>query len=169
MLAVGITLLPVAVLGASGLFSFEVLFSVTGGLYFVLYGVGVAAFALLAKGTMARLGTVVGAATVIGVTLIAAQTMWVSWAVFGLALCCAAALGRRRSDATEAATVMFERVAFHAIDPRTIRFSPVEPITVQFSAVEPRTVQFGAVEDRTVEFSRVQRADAGEGVITPVP
>lgn len=164
VLAVGVTLLPVAVLAAVGLFSFEVLFSVTGGLYFVLYGVGVAAFALLAKGSTARVGAVIGAVTVVGVTFVAGQPMWVSWAVFALALCGVAVLGRRKPvAAVPAIDDTSETVAFHAIDARTVRFRAVEPRTVRFSAIEPSTVQFGAVDDRTVEFPRVPRPTPMEG------
>jgi amino acid efflux transporter len=151
VLVVGAALTPIAVLGAIELFSFEVLFSVTGGLYFVLYGVGVASFALLAKGWPARAVTVVGAASVLGVTLIAGQSMWLSWVAFFLVLASIAVFGRRTSGAADPRTVRFE-----AVEPRTVQFATVEPRTVEFGTARPRTVLYPPVEPETVEFPRVR-------------
>lgn len=125
VLAVGATLSPIALLGAIGLFPFEVLFSVTGGLYFVLYGVGVAAFALLAKGKPAKLTSVLGATSVLGVTLVAGQSMWLSWGAFGLILCAVTVLSHRQAKATDQRTIRFPAV--RAPEPRTVEFLPVTP------------------------------------------
>lgn len=95
-LVVGAMSTLIAALGAAGPFSFQVLFSVTGGLFFVLYGIGVAAFARLAKGAKARVVAVVSALTIPVVTLVAGPPMWSAWAVFLVVLLVVAALGRRR-------------------------------------------------------------------------
>ncbi|MFD2416760.1 APC family permease [Amycolatopsis pigmentata] len=123
VLVVGATLTLIATLGASGLFSFEVLFSVTGGLYFVLYGIGVAAFARLAKGIKARVITVVSAITVAAVTLIAGPSMWWSWAAFLVVLLGVVALGRRTSKTADAETIQFNVAALRAAEQETVQFN----------------------------------------------
>lgn len=97
VVAVGLTLTLIAILGSSGLFRFEVLFILSGGIYFVLYGVGAASFAKLARGDMARIVTVMCAVTVIAVTLIAGPSMWLCWALFVVVWLATTALGRRPS------------------------------------------------------------------------
>ncbi|GAA0895974.1 APC family permease [Pseudonocardia zijingensis] len=131
VLAVGSVLTPIAALSASGLFPLEVLFGVTGGLYFVLYGIGVAAFAVLAPGTGPKAVAAVGAATVVAVTVIGGQSMWLSWAAFLLALGVVALFGRRAP----------------AVD-------PAEPATIEFPTVPLRVPAFAGVDQRTVELPR---------------
>jgi amino acid efflux transporter len=143
VLVVGTALTLIGALGASGLFSFEVLFSVTGGLYFVLYGVGVASFALLASGGMARVVTVVSFAAIVGVTVVAGPSMWLSWAVFLLVLLCVAVLGRRGSPTA---------------DPETVELEVIELPTINFSAVEPKTVKLPVLEPETVELPVIARS-----------
>jgi amino acid efflux transporter len=92
VLAVGATLTLIAILGAGGLVRFEVLFILSGGIYFVLYGVGAASFARLARGDAARVVTVLCALTVLAVTLLAGPSMWLCWALFVVVL---VVLGRR--------------------------------------------------------------------------
>lgn len=94
VLAVGTTLTVIALLGAGGLIRFDALFVVSGGIYFVLYGVGAASFVRLAEGYRARVVGVLCAVTVVAVTLLAGPPMWACWALFavvGLGL----RLGRR--------------------------------------------------------------------------
>jgi amino acid efflux transporter len=97
VVAVGSTLTLIALLGAIGLFPFEVLFVLSGGVYFVLYGVGAASFAKLANGRAARLVSVLCAVTVLAVTLLAGPPMWLSWALFAVTLLATALVDRRRS------------------------------------------------------------------------
>jgi hypothetical protein len=166
VLAVGATLTVIAAVGVSGLFSFEVLFSVTGGLYFVLYGVGVASFALLAKGMRAKGLAALGAAAVLAVTLIGGQAMWLSWAAFFLAVATVAAFNRRSSTTTtEPETIRVEAVASFAVDPATIELATVDIPTVgPRAAAGPRAVRFGTVEPDTVEFPRTNPGRRAPGV-----
>ena len=82
VLVVGVTLTLIAVLGAGGLVGLEVLFILSGGIYFVLYGVGAASYATLAGGDLARVVSVLCAVTVLAVTVLAGPPMWLCWALF---------------------------------------------------------------------------------------
>ena len=96
VVVVGLVLTVIALLGALGLVSFEALFVVSGGIYFVLYGVGAASFAKLADGTRARVVTALCGATVLAVTLLAGPPMWLCWALFAVVLLGTHLLDRRR-------------------------------------------------------------------------
>ena len=82
VLVVGVTLTLIAVLGSGGLVGLEVLFILSGGIYFVLYGVGAASYATLAGGDLARVVGVLCAVTVLAVTVLAGPPMWLCWALF---------------------------------------------------------------------------------------
>lgn len=84
VVVVGATLTLIAILGSSGLFGLEVLFVLSGGIYFVLYGVGAASFAKLAHGDLARAVSLLCAVTVLAVTLLAGPSMWLCWALLPL-------------------------------------------------------------------------------------
>ncbi|MFV0131180.1 APC family permease [Streptomyces sp. HMX112] len=99
VVVVGATLTLVAVLGSSGLVSFEILFVLSGGIYFVLYGVGAASYAKLASGARARVVSVLCALTVLSVTLLAGPPMWLCWVLFGAVWLATTLLGRRPSPA----------------------------------------------------------------------
>lgn len=99
VLAVGATLTIIAILASSGLFRFEVLFILSGGVYFVLYGVGAASFARLAPGELARVISVVCGVTVVAVTVLAGPSMWSCWALFVVVCLMTAGLRRRRRAA----------------------------------------------------------------------
>lgn len=94
VLAVGATLTLIAVLGASGLVRFEALFVLSGGIYFVLYGIGAASFARLAGGSAARVVVGLCALTVVAVTVLAGPPMWLCWGLFAVVL---AVLARHRA------------------------------------------------------------------------
>lgn len=96
VVAVGLTLGLIALLGALGFVPFEALFVVSGGIYFVLYGVGAAAFAKLANGTRARVVSALCGVTVLAVTLLAGPPMWLCWALFAVVLLGTMLLDRRR-------------------------------------------------------------------------
>ncbi|WNV87532.1 APC family permease [Umezawaea sp. Da 62-37] len=96
VVAVGLVLTVIAVLGALGLVPFEALFVVSGGVYFVLYGVGAAAFAKLADGARARVVSVLCGVTVVAVTLLAGPPMWLCWALFAVVLIGTTLFDRRR-------------------------------------------------------------------------
>jgi amino acid efflux transporter len=97
--AVGAALTLVAGLAVSDLVPFEGLFILSGGIYFVLYGVGAATFAKLAwaDSARARIVSVVSGLTVLGVTALAGLPMLMCWAVFGVVVLAIAVLGRRLS------------------------------------------------------------------------
>ncbi|HEY5832840.1 APC family permease [Streptomyces sp.] len=97
VITVGSTLTLIAILGSSGLVPFEALFILSGGIYFVLYGIGAASFAKLARGDMARVISVMCAVTVVSVTLLAGPPMWLCWALFAVVWLGTATLGRRPS------------------------------------------------------------------------
>jgi amino acid efflux transporter len=97
VVVVGSTLTLIALLGASGLVPFEALFIASGGIYFVLYGIGAASFAKLTHGATARFTTVVCALTVVSVTLLAGPPMWLCWALFTVVWLATVVLDRRRS------------------------------------------------------------------------
>ncbi|MGI8666594.1 MAG: APC family permease [Jatrophihabitans sp.] len=99
VLVVGSTLTVIAILGSSGLVRFEVLFILSGGIYFVLYGIGAASFAKLSRGAPARVISAMCAVTVVAVTILAGQPMFLCWALFALAWLGTAILDRRRSGA----------------------------------------------------------------------
>ncbi|PWW56181.1 APC family permease [Actinokineospora spheciospongiae] len=106
VVAVGCVLTVIAVLGAMDLFPFEFLFILSGGVYFVLYGVGAAAFTRLASGPSRVAVGAVCAVVVVGVTVIAGPSMWLSWAVFAVTLLVVvlvARFSRRAAVATPAA------------------------------------------------------------------
>jgi amino acid efflux transporter len=95
---VGAVLTLIAVLSTSGLIGFEMLFVFSGGVYFVLYGVGAAAYARLARGDRARAVTILCGVTVVAVTLLAGPPMWWCWALFAV-VCLVVAAVRRRTHA----------------------------------------------------------------------
>ncbi|MYU24115.1 APC family permease [Streptomyces sp. SID8352] len=97
VVAVGALLVLIAVLSVSGLVPLEHLFTFSGGIYFVLYGVGAAAFARLATGMAARAVTVLCAVTVLGVTLLAGPPMWLCWGLFAV-LAVTVLATRRRNE-----------------------------------------------------------------------
>lgn len=104
VLVVGLTLTLIALLASSGLFSFELLFVLSGGIYFVLYGIGAASFAKLAPGDLARAVSVLCGVTVVAVTLLAGPPMWSCWALFALVWLAIAGY-RRRAPRPEPRTV----------------------------------------------------------------
>lgn len=105
---VGVVLTVIAILGATGLVHFESLFILSGGIYFVLYGIGAASFWRLARGSKTRAIGVLCAVVVVAVTVLAGPPLWWCWALFAV-VCTGSALigGRRRGPgvAVRAATV----------------------------------------------------------------
>lgn len=97
VVVVGTVLILIAILATSGLFRFEVLFVLSGGIYFVLYGIGAASFARLARGDRARVISGLCAVTVVAVTVLAGPPMWLCWGLFALVLLGIVLLGRRPS------------------------------------------------------------------------
>lgn len=97
VVVVGSTLTLIAILGSTGLVGFEDLFILSGGIYFVLYGIGAASFAKLAQGKMTLIISVMCAVTVIAVTLLAGPPMWLCWALFAVLWLGSTILGRRPS------------------------------------------------------------------------
>jgi amino acid efflux transporter len=98
VIVVGSTLMVIAILSSTGLVRFEDLFILSGGIYFVLYGIGAASFAKLAKEHFARIISALCAVIVIAVTLLAGPPMWVCWALFAAIWLGTAILGRRASE-----------------------------------------------------------------------
>lgn len=82
VVVVGAVLTLISLLGALDLVPFESLFVLSGGIYFVLYGVGSASFARLTRGGRARAVTVLCAVMVVGVTVLAGPPMWLCWGLF---------------------------------------------------------------------------------------
>lgn len=97
VVAVGSALTLIAVLGSSGLVPFESLFILSGGVYFVLYGIGAASFAKLADGDAARVVGVLCGVTVVAVTALAGPPMWWCWALFAGVWLGTRTLNRRRT------------------------------------------------------------------------
>ncbi len=97
VIAVGSVLTLIAVLGSTGLVAFGVLFVFSGGIYFVLYGIGAASFAKLAGGGRARLISALCAVTVAFVTVLAGPSMWMCWVLFAALWLGAVVFGRRRA------------------------------------------------------------------------
>lgn len=97
VLVVGGVLLVIGFVGSIGLVRLEALFILSGGVYFVLYGVGAASFARLGGGARARPVVVLCAVTVVAVTLLAGPPMWLCWALFGLVWLAVKILARRRA------------------------------------------------------------------------
>ncbi|GIF12955.1 APC family permease [Actinoplanes teichomyceticus] len=93
--AVGTVLTLIALLQWTGLVPFAWLFILSGGIYFVLYGIGAASYGRLATGAGARAVTVLCAVTVLAVTLVAGPPMWLCWAVFAVVCLGMLALSRR--------------------------------------------------------------------------
>ena len=100
VLAVGSALTLITILVAGGLVHFEALFILSGGIYFVLYGIGAASFARLASGTQAAAISGLCAVTVIAVTVLAGPPMWLCWALFALVWLAIGTLTRRSSKLT---------------------------------------------------------------------
>lgn len=96
VLVVGTTLTLIGLLGSSGLFPFESLFVLSGGIYFVLYGVGSASFAKLAKGRKAQAVSMLCVMTVLAVMVLAGPPMWLCLALFSLVWLATFLLGRWR-------------------------------------------------------------------------
>jgi amino acid efflux transporter len=84
VVVVGSTLTLIAILGSTGLVRFEALFVLSGGIYFVLYGIGAASFAKLAP--RSRAVSLLCAVTVVAVTLLAGPSLWLCWALFAVVL-----------------------------------------------------------------------------------
>jgi len=84
VLAVGGTLGSITILAATGLVGFEVLFVFSGGVYFVLYGLGAACFGKLADERFAPAITATCGLIVLAVTVLAGPAMWLCWALFAL-------------------------------------------------------------------------------------
>jgi amino acid efflux transporter len=103
VLTVGSTLTAIMLLASTGLVRFDVLFIVSGGIYFVLYGVGAASFARLASGELARAVSMLCAVTVIAVTALAGPPMWFCWALFAVVCLAMATLRRHQSPVGEPA------------------------------------------------------------------
>jgi amino acid efflux transporter len=97
VVVVGSALTLIAILGSSGLVRFEALFILSGGIYFVLYGIGAASFAKLARGDLAHVISVTCAVTVVSVTVLAGPPMWLCWALFAVVWLGTVILGRRPS------------------------------------------------------------------------
>ncbi|MFE4857920.1 APC family permease [Streptomyces sp. NPDC056670] len=97
VLAVGAALTLIAVLGATGVMSFQLLFVLSGGIYFVLYGLGAASYTKLAGQGPPRLIAALCAVTVVAVTVLAGPPMWLCWALFAVVLLVTAVLARRAS------------------------------------------------------------------------
>jgi amino acid efflux transporter len=99
VVAVGVALTLIAVLVSSHLVQFDSLFVLSGGIYFVLYGIGAASFARLAPGRGARAFSVVCGVTVAGVTVLAGAPVWGCWGLFGVVWVVVAFGARRRPPA----------------------------------------------------------------------
>jgi len=96
VLAVGSALTLIAITASTGLFPFTSLFILSGGIYFVLYGIGAASFARLADpGPAARAVTALCAVTVVAVTILAGPPMWLCWSLFAAVWATAALLAHR--------------------------------------------------------------------------
>lgn len=106
VVAVGSLLTLIAILGASGLVPLETLFILSGGIYFVLYGVGAAAFAKLARGGRARAVSVLCGVTVLCVTLLAGPSMWLCWVLFAVLSLVIALLRHRAAPEAEGRRAM---------------------------------------------------------------
>ncbi|WP_328314523.1 APC family permease [Streptomyces sp. NBC_00442] len=97
VLAVGAVLAAIALLGATGVMSFQLLFVLSGGIYFVLYGLGAASYTKLAGHGPPRAVAALCAVTVVAVTVLAGPPMWMCWALFAVVLLVTALLSRRPS------------------------------------------------------------------------
>jgi amino acid efflux transporter len=93
--ATGTVLTLIALLQWTGLVPFAGLFILSGGIYFVLYGIGAATYARLADGGAARIVTALCAVTVVAVTVVAGPPMWLCWVVFAVVWLGVLALSRR--------------------------------------------------------------------------
>lgn len=98
VVAVGSVLTLIAVLVSSGLVPFESLFVLSGGIYFVLYGIGAASYAKLAPGSRARALSAVCAVIVLAVTLLAGPPVWTCWGLFAVVWLGTSLFRRRRSE-----------------------------------------------------------------------
>ncbi|PZS34199.1 MAG: hypothetical protein DLM58_06225 [Pseudonocardiales bacterium] len=96
VLGVGAVLTVIVVGVTSGAVAFQALFVLSGGIYFVLYGIGSAPYAKLASGPMAVVVTALCAVTVVAVTVLAGPPMWACWALLAAVLAGVAFAGRRR-------------------------------------------------------------------------
>jgi len=101
VVVVGSLLTLIAVLGAGGLVPLEFLFIASGGIYFVLYGVGMAAFTRLARGRGSRVISAMCGVTVLCVTLLAGPSMWSAWGLFAVVSLVIALLRRRAAARAE--------------------------------------------------------------------
>lgn len=96
VVVVGAVLTLIGLLGALGVIPFQSLFILSGGIYFVLYGVGSAAFTKLNQGGRARVVTVLCAVMVVGVTALAGPPMWLCWSLFAIVWVITFLLGKRK-------------------------------------------------------------------------
>lgn len=99
VVAVGSALTLIAALVSGGLVPFQSLFILSGGIYFVLYGIGAASYAKLARGHMSRVISAVCAVIVVAVTLLAGPPVWWCWALFAVVWSGTALLRRRGRSA----------------------------------------------------------------------
>ncbi|MGI5339615.1 APC family permease [Streptomyces sp. CA-181903] len=99
VLAAGAVLTLIALLGSTGVMSFRLLFVLSGGIYFVLYGLGAASYAKLAGPGAPVAVAVLCAATVIAVTVLAGPSMWACWALLAAVWAVTAVLARRPAPA----------------------------------------------------------------------
>ncbi|MFE9411053.1 APC family permease [Streptomyces sp. NPDC006704] len=97
VVVVGAVLTVIAFLGAAGIMSFQSLFVLSGGIYFVLYGLGAAAYTKLAGQGPPRVVAVLCAVTVVAVTVLAGPPLWMCWALFAVVLLVTAAVTRLRA------------------------------------------------------------------------
>ncbi|WP_107309397.1 APC family permease [Streptomyces sp. TP-A0356] len=97
VLAVGAVLTLIALLGSTGVMSFQLLFVLSGGIYFVLYGLGAASYTKLAGPGAPRAVAGLCALTVVAVTVLAGPPMWTCWALFAALWLTTAVLTRRPS------------------------------------------------------------------------
>lgn len=84
VLTVGTVLTVITVLASTGLVHLDELFILSGGVYFVLYGVGAASFARLTDGVSGRFVAASCVVTVVAVTVVAGLSMWLCWILFAL-------------------------------------------------------------------------------------
>jgi amino acid efflux transporter len=84
VVAVGAVLTSIALLAAGGPVRLEVLFILSGGIYFVLYGLGAASYGRLAPGAGARVLTGLCGVTVLAVTVLAGPPLWWCWVAFAV-------------------------------------------------------------------------------------
>lgn len=99
--AVGVLLTIITLFGALDLIDFEMLFVLSGGMYFVLYGIGVVSFWKLSSGAAALTVSVISGLSVLLVSVLAGPPMWLSWLICALLWLVAVVSGRHRPHLSE--------------------------------------------------------------------